>query len=305
MKDYYYILGVTNDSSLNEIKSAFRKLSFKFHPDQNNGEAFFANQFKEILEAYEVLSDENKRRIYDEKLKQRISSNFTDDFKRKEEEFNKNYEEQIKKQTGKVKSEFVINQKVDRNQPTKTIVNQNFNYLFIVFLGIGIVIGIFFIIFYLMNFNKPMNNYDNRDNTIVFKKDNKNNSIEDSLKSTKDEIPKVNKVKSPEELWLNFHKEFLLAVNEEDVNKIASLSAPAIQISEGGSFEKIPTKEWLEDYIFNSESDKKLFIEMANCKIEDNNYDGHIGKQTVYIEVYQLEFRYKDGKWFFYGIGVS
>ena len=66
MKDYYYILGIAKEASKQEIKSAFRKLSLKFHPDQNDGEEFFGKQFLEILEAYEMLYDDIKRKEYDE-----------------------------------------------------------------------------------------------------------------------------------------------------------------------------------------------------------------------------------------------
>ncbi len=65
MRDYYYILGIESNASDTEIKQAYRKLSHKFHPDKNDGDSFFEKRFKEILEAYETLSDKNKRIIYD------------------------------------------------------------------------------------------------------------------------------------------------------------------------------------------------------------------------------------------------
>lgn len=55
MKDYYYILGVDKEASVEEIKKAYRKLSLKLHPDQNNGDVFFESRFKEINEAYVEL----------------------------------------------------------------------------------------------------------------------------------------------------------------------------------------------------------------------------------------------------------
>lgn len=66
MKDYYKILDVPENASQAEIKKAFRKLAFKYHPDTNPGkEQEAAERFKEINEAYGVLGDENRRRQYD------------------------------------------------------------------------------------------------------------------------------------------------------------------------------------------------------------------------------------------------
>lgn len=67
MKDYYQILGIKPNASIAEIKTAYRKLSKKFHPDLNDGDKYFEEMFKEILGAYETLSNENKRKIYDKK----------------------------------------------------------------------------------------------------------------------------------------------------------------------------------------------------------------------------------------------
>lgn len=68
MKNYYHILGINVNSDDKQIKSAYRKLSLKFHPDKNNGDEYFANMFKEINEAYTTLIDPNKRIIYDRRL---------------------------------------------------------------------------------------------------------------------------------------------------------------------------------------------------------------------------------------------
>lgn len=62
--DYYKLLGIEKNSSQDTIKKAFRRLSLKFHPDKPTGDA---EKFKEINEAYQTLSDENKKRIYDMK----------------------------------------------------------------------------------------------------------------------------------------------------------------------------------------------------------------------------------------------
>ena len=66
MKDYYQILGVLDSVSQEEIKSAFRKLAFKYHPDTNPGnEKQVEEKFKEINEAYGVLGDKDRRQQYD------------------------------------------------------------------------------------------------------------------------------------------------------------------------------------------------------------------------------------------------
>ncbi len=65
-KDYYAILGVSKTASPEDIKQAFRKLARKFHPDVNPGNKQAEARFKEINEAYEVLSDPDKRKKYDQ-----------------------------------------------------------------------------------------------------------------------------------------------------------------------------------------------------------------------------------------------
>jgi DnaJ-class molecular chaperone len=66
MKDYYQILGIPENSSQEDIKNAFRKLAFKYHPDKNPGNEKQAEEkFKEINEAFSVLSDASKRQQYD------------------------------------------------------------------------------------------------------------------------------------------------------------------------------------------------------------------------------------------------
>lgn len=65
-KDYYYFLGIPPNSTENEIKRAYRKLSLKYHPDKNTNDDFFEERFREVQEAYETLINAEKRKLYDE-----------------------------------------------------------------------------------------------------------------------------------------------------------------------------------------------------------------------------------------------
>src|SRR6266542_2483114 len=64
-RDYYEVLGVARGASEAELKSAYRKLAMKYHPDRNSGDKESEHRFKEINEAYDVLKDADKRAAYD------------------------------------------------------------------------------------------------------------------------------------------------------------------------------------------------------------------------------------------------
>lgn len=65
--DYYKILEVSENADILKIKKQYRKLAMKYHPDRNAGDERAAKKFREITEAYEVLSNEEKRKEYDYK----------------------------------------------------------------------------------------------------------------------------------------------------------------------------------------------------------------------------------------------
>ena len=65
MKDYYKILGININATTIDIKKSYRKLAIKYHPDKNNNSKESEEIFKKISEAYEVLSNKEKRRDYD------------------------------------------------------------------------------------------------------------------------------------------------------------------------------------------------------------------------------------------------
>jgi molecular chaperone DnaJ len=65
MRDYYEILGLTRGASPEEIKASYRRLALRYHPDRNPGDKVAEEQFKRVSEAYQVLSDSEKRQLYD------------------------------------------------------------------------------------------------------------------------------------------------------------------------------------------------------------------------------------------------
>ncbi|NGX35086.1 MAG: Chaperone protein DnaJ, partial [Candidatus Anoxychlamydiales bacterium] len=66
MTDYYQTLDISKSASADEIKKAYRKQALKYHPDKNPGDTEAEAKFKKISEAYEVLSNETKRKLYDQ-----------------------------------------------------------------------------------------------------------------------------------------------------------------------------------------------------------------------------------------------
>ena len=76
-KDYYELLGVTKNASQDDIKKAYRKLAKKYHPDVNKDNKEAEKKFKEVSEAYEVLSDTDKKSKYDQFGHAGVDPNFS------------------------------------------------------------------------------------------------------------------------------------------------------------------------------------------------------------------------------------
>lgn len=107
MRDYYYILGVDSISNEQQIKTAYRKLSVKFHPDKNDGDKFFEDRFKDIQEAYETLSNSSKRNLYDTTLNSFIRGNGNiDSLRIYEEELKRKYEDELLRRMEEIKNKY-------------------------------------------------------------------------------------------------------------------------------------------------------------------------------------------------------
>ena len=65
-EDFYDTLGLSREASDSEIKSAYRKLAMKYHPDRNQGDSAAEQKFKDVSQAYEILKDPKKRQTYDQ-----------------------------------------------------------------------------------------------------------------------------------------------------------------------------------------------------------------------------------------------
>lgn len=138
MKNYYYILGVEPNASTEEIKKAYKKLALKFHPDKNGGDKFFEERFKDIQEAYEILSDPAKKARYDAQYSSFFANqgNSYSQYQNYEEQIQKEYdqirnmreqlnrkEQELKNKEEKLKQqEEALKQKTEKNTSPEKIV---------------------------------------------------------------------------------------------------------------------------------------------------------------------------------------
>ncbi|MCA4809601.1 DnaJ domain-containing protein [Empedobacter stercoris] len=181
MTNYYKILGVPDFATQDEIKKAFRKLSKKFHPDLNDGDEFFANKFRELKEAYDFLSDDNKRASLDSFLRGGSSDQSTqnntyqedikrekaqEEFRRKqkaEEEELKRKKEEQKQKTEIKEKEFKINKEyekinIHKNRNNTSLINKKLK----IFLFLVVLFSLYLIINHLNNKKKEQIEIENK-----------------------------------------------------------------------------------------------------------------------------------------------
>lgn len=129
MKNFYQFLGIDINASEEEIKKSFKIYAFKMHPDKHNGDKFFEDRFKEINQAYEILSDTNKKRLYDSELKRKEIN--VQSFASKETSLRKKEQELLIKERQLLKKEKEIKTKIDEISKKEERIRKESNELFI------------------------------------------------------------------------------------------------------------------------------------------------------------------------------
>jgi len=165
MTNCYKILGVEDFASAEEVKTAYRKLSKKFHPDINEGDKFFEERFKEIQNAYEILFDSRRKEIHDSKLKSTFSG--SREFNFKENNKNESKEESKKgKGTTENRNNTKSNNKTEdsnTNTTTRDTFSKGESKPFN-FRSIGIVVIIILVIVGIISLNKKQQDTYNKNN---------------------------------------------------------------------------------------------------------------------------------------------
>ncbi|WP_316786419.1 J domain-containing protein [Pedobacter frigiditerrae] len=144
MSTFYDILGIPSNASKEQIKTAYRKLSIKFHPDKNDGDAYFSQMFQQINEAYTILFDEEERRKYDLNLSEQSEL-------KKHSERLKKLEEELayKNQLLKEKRNSFVNNPISNIEKTSKKTEKAFSlkikhvkyFLWVIIIGFIIAIG--------------------------------------------------------------------------------------------------------------------------------------------------------------------
>ncbi|MEI6092020.1 MAG: DnaJ domain-containing protein [bacterium] len=123
MKDFYYILGLKKNSTEKQIKDTYRKLSLKFHPDVNSSDEFYTEYSKQLNEAYMVLSDRNRKLLFDKTYEEFEKRSFSFiDFEEKYQKLEMKEKELAKREKQISDSEYHLFQKEKRfEEATKSL----------------------------------------------------------------------------------------------------------------------------------------------------------------------------------------
>ncbi len=132
IRNYYELLGVNRDASADDIKQSFRRLARKYHPDLNPGDKAAEDKFKDISEAYEILSDRSKRSQYDKfagfwrKNRTKVPTNTPRERSADEDEFSDDFNTFIDRLLGRKKESSSGNNSNERTSRSETQTSRNF-----------------------------------------------------------------------------------------------------------------------------------------------------------------------------------
>lgn len=267
MRDYYYILGISENANNSEIKTAYRKLSLKFHPDKNNGEKYFEERFKEIQDAYEILSDSIKRKNYNIELNRYRSSRTNKN--KEEDELKRKYSEELRRKEEEIRNEYQAKEKKLKEEFEKIKAkskNNNINLSFrLIFIILFVSSLILFQIYKHFNKSEIIQNKEHEDLINFSDYQIRQNNDDKNIESKSDVVAKANEKNETFEI---------------------------------NSFEL--TKEQLEKYYRDGKNDDNiiLFRKKLNEFIAgDNEVDDEIEKEALdNMNYYGIE--YLDSKFF-------
>lgn len=209
MKNYYDILGISIWATEEEIKKSYRKLAFKFHPDYNQGDKFFEDRFRDIQEAYEILTNREKKIQYDIKLHsilyppkqtQQTTTNYTPKTEPKENNYysystSTQSKQEPPKETKKVKKVSAIDSIIST---LKDVVVGLLSFVINIIVVIGsrlLVLGIFGGIIFGLSKACDSNTTKQQENNIA------NGNLDNSFKNPTDEAGNTSPSLTPEEQY--------------------------------------------------------------------------------------------------------
>eukprot|EP00933_Yihiella_yeosuensis_P045417 TRINITY_DN4078_c1_g2_i1.p2 TRINITY_DN4078_c1_g2~~TRINITY_DN4078_c1_g2_i1.p2 ORF type:complete len:146 (-),score=39.62 TRINITY_DN4078_c1_g2_i1:158-595(-) len=133
-KSYYEVLGISKDDDLDAIKKAYRKLALRWHPDKNDGCTEAAEKFKELAEAFTILSDPEQRKLYDDELKGAAAG------LRRRWQFSATMEARIA-QTMRETKERLRQQNVAEDKNAGTSSSEGIDWCMVIIVGVGSMIA--------------------------------------------------------------------------------------------------------------------------------------------------------------------